>query len=46
MLRKSLKPIIYILLAFAIIVIGDDETRHFLKRTVKRMFKREHEEIR
>lgn len=41
MLKKSMKPMTFILLAFVIIVIGDDETRLFLKRTAKKMLKRE-----
>jgi len=40
MLKKIMKPMIFTLLAFVIIVIGDDETRLFLKGTAKRMLKR------
>lgn len=41
MLKKIMKPTSIILLVFIIIVIGDDETRLFLKGAAKKMLKRE-----
>lgn len=45
MLKKAMKPIAFILLAFAVIVIGDDETRLYLKRKAKRILKREKKKV-
>jgi len=38
------KSLIILLVMFAVVVIGDDETRHSLKRVIQRRSKREHKE--
>ncbi len=35
--KKLKKPMLFMLLALVIIIIGDDETRDFLKKTAKRI---------
>lgn len=35
MVKKLKKPMLFILLALVIIIIGDDETRDYLKRKAK-----------
>lgn len=41
MLKRVMKLLSIVLLVFAVIVIGDDETRHSLKRKVGRMLNRD-----